>query len=127
MIHTGGRHVIHYGVEFSYAAIGNSGPGRANGEFAFTPGWSQQYVNHNLGARDGSGVGDLLLGLPDTGFIDYNDSAYRTWPYFAGYIQDTWRATHRLTLTMGLRYDVQIPFTERYNRVNAGFDYNTLN
>jgi Carboxypeptidase regulatory-like domain len=127
MIQTRGRHVIHYGIEFSYAAIGNAGPGRANGEFAFTPGWSQQYVNHNTGAKDGSGIADLLLGLPDTGFVDYNDSAYRTWPYFAGYVQDTWRATPKLTVTMGLRYDVQIPFIERYNRINAGFNYNSLN
>lgn len=127
MIQTRGRHVIHYGLEFSYAAIGNAGPGRANGEFAFTPGWTQQYVNHSNGAHDGSGIADLLLGLPDTGFVDYNDSGYRTWPYFAGYVQDTWRATSKMTVTLGLRYDVQIPFKERYNRVNAGFDYHSLN
>jgi len=127
MIQTRGRHVIHYGIEFSYAAIGNAGPGRANGEFAFTPGWSQQYVNRSQGSKDGSGVADLLLGVPDTGFVDYNDSAYRTWPYFAGYVQDTWRATSKLTVTMGLRYDVQIPLKERYNRINAGFNYNSQN
>jgi hypothetical protein len=127
MIQTRGRHVIHYGFEYSYAAIGTAGPGRANGEFAFTQGWSQQYVNHNQGGKDGSGVADMLLGLPDTGFVDYNDSAYRTWPYFAGYVQDTWRTTSKLTLTLGLRYDVQIPFVERYNRVNAGFDYKSVN
>jgi len=127
MIQTKGKHVIHYGFEWAYAAIANAGPGRANGEFSFTPGWTQQYVNHSQGARDGSGVADLLLGLPDTGFVDYNDSSYNSWPYFAGYFQDTWRATKKLTLTLGLRYDVQLPFVERFNRVNAGFDYSAAN
>ena len=123
MIQTRGRHVIHYGFEWAYAAIAGAGPGRANGEFSFTQGWTQQYVNHPGGSRDGSGVADLLLGLPDAGFIDYNDSSYKSWPYFAGYVQDTWRAAKKLTLTLGLRYDVQIPFVERFNRVNAGFDF----
>ncbi len=127
LIQTKGKHVIHYGFEWAYAAIANAGPGRANGEFSFTPGWTQQYVNHSQGSRDGSGVADLLLGLPDAGFIDYNDSSYKSWPYFAGYVQDTWRVRKNLTLTMGLRYDVQIPFVERFNRVNSGFNYSAAN
>jgi hypothetical protein len=126
MIQTHGKHVIHYGFEWAYAAIATAGPGRANGQFSFTPGWSQQYVNHSAGSRDGSGVADLLLGLPDTGFVDYNDSSYKSWPYFAGYIQDTWRAAKSLTLTFGLRYDVQIPFVERFNRVNSGFNFGAV-
>jgi len=127
MIQTKGKHVIHYGFEWTYAAIANAGPGRANGEFSFTPGWTQQYVNHSGGSRDGSGVADLLLGLPDSGFVDYNDSSYKSWPYFGAYVQDTWRVARKLTLTLGLRYDVQIPFVERFNRVNAGFDYSSVN
>src|SRR5262249_2563975 len=127
VIQTKGKHVIHYGFEWAYAAIANAGPGRANGEISFAPSWTQQYVNHPQGSRDGSSVADLLLGLPVSGFIDYNDSSYKSWPYLAAYVQDNWRVTKRLTLTLGLRYDVQIPFIERFNRVNAGFDYATVN
>jgi hypothetical protein len=126
VIQTRGRHVMHWGFEYAYAALGNAGPGRANGEFSFTRGWSREYVQRAQNARDGSGVADLLLGLPSSGFVDYNDSAYRTWPYFAGYVQDTWRAAPKLTLTAGVRYDVQVPFLERFNRVNAGFDYTAV-
>ena len=122
-----GNHVLHYGAEFVYAALGAAGPGRANGEFDFTRQWTQQYANRSRGVLDGSGVADLLLGLPYSGYIDYNDNYYRTWPYFAIYLQDTWKVRPKLTLNLGLRYDVQIPFAERFNRGNQGFDLTTKN
>ena len=122
-----GSHVLHFGGEFVYAALGAAGPGRANGEFSFTRQWTQQYANRSRGVLDGSGVADLLLGLPYGGYIDYNDNYYRTWPYFALYLQDTWKVRSNLTLNLGLRYDVQIPFAERFNRGNQGFDLTTKN
>jgi hypothetical protein len=122
-----GRHVVHYGAEFAYSALGAAGPGRANGEFNFTGQWTEQYDFRSKGVLDGNAVADLLLGLPYTGYIDYNDNYYRTWPYYAGYIQDNWKVHPKLTLNLGLRYDVQIPFLERFNRANQGFDFTTVN
>ncbi len=122
-----GAHVFHAGFEFVYGALGQGGPGRANGEFSFTRLWTQQYAARSRGVLDGSGVADLLLGAPYSGFIDYNGSFYRTWPYYAAYLQDTWKLRHNLTLNFGLRYDAQISFIERANRTNAGFDFTTVN
>jgi len=33
-------------------------------------------------------------------------------------MQDDWRVNHKLTLNLGLRYDLDTPRTERYNRMN---------
>jgi outer membrane receptor protein involved in Fe transport len=37
--------------------------------------------------------------------------------YNAMYVQDTWQATRKLTLNLGLRYDIQTNWTERFNRI----------
>lgn len=125
--HTIGRHTLHYGFEWARIARASMGPGRANGEFSFTNGFTQQYADRGQGAFDGSGIASLLLGYPASGFIDWNDSAYRINQYYAAYIQDDWQVRPDLTLNLGLRYDVQVPFVERFNRVIRGFDYNVKN
>ena len=38
--------------------------------------------------------------------------------YLAAYFNDTWHALEKLTLNLGLRYELQSPWTERYNRLS---------
>ena len=42
-------------------------------------------------------------------------------------MQDTWRATNHLTIDIGLRYEVQIPYLERYNRQAEQFNISAVN
>ena len=132
-VHTRGRHVYHFGAEFSYATIGSTQSGKANGDLTFNRSWTQQWVNgrdgvsRNTGPLDGSSVADLLLGAPGSGYVDYNDTFYRSWPYWGFYFQDTWKILPKVTLNLGLRYDVQVPLKERFNRINAGFDATAKN
>ena len=64
-------------------------------------------------------LADLLLGIPATlsRTVSPFVSEYRTWEPNV-YIQDDWRATHWLTLNLGLRYDVFTPKTETRDRIS---------
>ena len=37
---------------------------------------------------------------------------------FGGFVQDNWKKSDRLTLNLGMRYEVVLPRTERYNQLN---------
>ncbi len=73
-----------------------------------------------LGALSGSGVGDLLLGLP-TFTLDATLSAPQTLRTLQSgfYAQDNWKVSPSLTLNLGLRYEFNTPPTDPTNRMEA--------
>ncbi len=117
---TRGKQTIKAGFEFNYQARGIFNTGFTN--LGFTSAWTQQFPGRKLNQSDGSTIASLLLGLPASGSVAYTDSSYLTRPYYAGYIQDDWRVNQRINLNLGLRYEVQVPWKERFNRANRGFD-----
>ncbi|HEX8138063.1 MAG TPA: TonB-dependent receptor [Pyrinomonadaceae bacterium] len=91
-----------------------------------------QFVFDNTYTRQNSASGtdfnglqafaSFLLGYPTTLNIvrraDYSEYS-KTWGFFA---QDDWRVNDRLTLNLGLRYEVETPLMERQNKSISGFD-----
>jgi len=124
---TRGRHTLRTGGEVVYYARGATAPGFATGTLTFNSSWTQQFPDARRNDRDGNSIASLLLGTPANGAIDWNDSLYQTRPYFGIYVQDDWKVNSRLTLNLGLRYDVQVPWLERFNRRARGFDITSEN
>jgi hypothetical protein len=73
----------------------------------------------------GFGFASFLLGTGSGSFSEYADAAYMR-KYFGWYLQDAWKVTPRFTIGMGLRYDIQTPTTDRFNRL-ATFYPNGIN
>jgi len=64
------------------------------------------------GSSIGYGYASFLLGVPNTTSINnQSDPQVRKWS-MAGYLQDTWKITRKLTLDYGLRYDRQTGWRE---------------
>src|SRR5262249_35686910 len=124
---TKGTHSLKYGMEWATIIRGAQNSGRPTGEIDFDRFWTRQYSGRGQGNQDGSAVAALLLGIPSGGFIDYNDTFLRREPYMAWYFQDDWKIHRKLTLNLGLRYDIQWPVYEINDRLNSGFDFNVKN
>lgn len=92
---------------FSFSPLGTGGP-RAD-----TP-----------SGNSGMATASLLLGH-GTGSINVNSAVSIQNVYWAGYFQDEFRVTSRLTLNLGLRYEYESPRTERFDRTTRGFAYRT--
>jgi hypothetical protein len=77
------------------------------------------------GQLSGSGLGDLLLGLPTFSIqSQYTGPQTLRSKSWSGYVQDDWKVTRNLTMNLGLRYEYDSPATDPTNRM-ATFDFQT--
>lgn len=126
-----GNHTIHWGGEIKLDQYGNPGSvGNPNGVFSFgTQNTQYNPLQRNTlsGINDGFNIGDMLLGDPSSGRVDYNDTLFEYQPIWALYVQDDWKALRNLTFNIGVRYDVQVGLRDRYNRLNRGMCFTCVN
>jgi hypothetical protein len=115
------RHSLHYGVEFMDIQQSPTGVlGQPNGAFSFGLNFSQQ---NPLKAATGSGnsIADVLMGFPTSGSLSWDTPTFITMHYYGAFIQDTWQVLPSLTLSGGLRWDINTSPRDRHDRINAGF------
>jgi outer membrane receptor protein involved in Fe transport len=77
-------------------------------------------------AGSGYGVATFLLGAVNDGFLSENVREYWRAKYYALFLQDDWKITPRLTLNLGLRYDVETEPVEKYDR-RSNFNLTKIN
>lgn len=59
----------------------------------------------------GSSFASLLLGYANGGSIDTIRFIGQQWPAYAGYFQDDWHMSRKLTINYGIRWETQLPPT----------------
>ena len=76
----------------------------------------------------GQGIAAFMLGLPLNGsFIELRPEQDYTTISHGFFVHDDWRIGERLTLNVGVRYDLEMGLTEAENRNTRGFDFVTAN
>lgn len=91
-------------------------PSSAN--FTFNSGFTSGPNAQTDGSNSGSSIASLLIGTGASGDAPYVAKSALQQYNWGWYIADSWRATNRLTLNFGLRYEIQGARTERFNRLN---------
>ncbi len=89
---------------------------------SFNRGMTSGPIAAAASSTSGNSIASLLLGTGTGGSTPVPVPPATSQRYFGWYAQDTWRVNSRLTLNLGLRYELQNPRTERYNQQNY-FDY----
>lgn len=116
-----GGHNLKFGGEYRKLLLNFHQFGQPSGSYYF----GQQYTEHQLYTNsstptlsDGNSFAGFLLGLPDYGNQTEDITTAQASSYIALYAQDDYKASKRLTLNYGLRWDVEIPRTERHNQLS---------
>src|SRR5207249_277023 len=118
-----GRHFLKFGAEARKYNDNTINPGNASGTYAFGKNWTQGNASRT-DSVSGNEVATFLLGYPTSGSVDRNINQAFTHFYYAGFFQDDWKLTQRLTVNLGLKWDYESPATERHDRMVDGIDLN---
>jgi Carboxypeptidase regulatory-like domain len=119
-----GRHRYHFGVQYQAGYDNYAQTNAASGAFDFCAAGQPCF--------SGFPFADFLLGYADN-FSNFENHFFAQavvpaftagkQTYRAFYFNDVWHVKDKLTVSLGLRYELQGPWSERYNRL-SNFDPN---
>jgi len=121
-----GKHTVKLGFQLEIGRDNYAQTNVASGSFAF--------CGSGLPCFTGNGYADFLLGYADNpSSVENHFFGQAVVPalvagqqiYRGFYVDDTFRLTSKLTLNLGLRYELQGPWSERFDR-QSSFDPNTV-
>lgn len=118
-----GNHSIKTGLDVRQYNLNVYSYGNSVGNYDFS---ANTYVRSASNASStvvlGQDIATFLLGLPTKVQYDVNTSAAYYQHYFATFVQDDWRVKPNLTINLGIRFDHDSPYHEKFGRTTTGFD-----
>ncbi|MEO8736166.1 MAG: TonB-dependent receptor, partial [Edaphobacter sp.] len=84
-------------------------------------GFDNVFTGRSASGASGTGnpFASFLLGYAATGTVQIAPATYQTIYYQGYYVSDNWTVNNKLTLTLGLRYEIPGVYRERHNRIST--------
>jgi hypothetical protein len=114
-----GAHTFQFGWQEYWLQTNFNSSQLTSGIFDF----NGQYTSKSPNATPGNDqrFADFLLGLTDKKQLSSPSILNFRSPYSHFYVQDDWKASHTLTLNLGIRYELSPPAVSKFNAI-ANFD-----
>jgi hypothetical protein len=117
LLRTIGKHTFNVGVDLRYQQFTRNFQISSNGSYNFAR--SETAGTNLFTTQSGNGFASFLLGQVSSASASIAAVVpQRRQEYGAMYIQDDYKPMPNLTLNLGLRYDIDVPFSEHYGNVN---------
>lgn len=110
-----GRHNIKLGFEQRLYRRSDWGTSNSSGNFAFGRSFTQGPNPLAASATAGNGLATFLLGTPTSGSAGVTSDTTVSMNHSALFLQEDWKATGKLALNIGLRWEYEGPVKERRN------------
>jgi len=122
-----GRHTFSFGLQWEQTFDNYLQTNLGGGDISFNGSWTSQLAKDQGGQTLGNDYADFLLGYglgvgaafgnQTTGVLNISNPTAGKETYRALYFGDTWKVSHKLTLNLGLRYELAGPWSERFDRM----------
>ncbi len=127
LTHVAGKHSIAVGADLRLSKEYSFRYGNSDGLYSFSAGFTNGPKATDGGAPIGQELASMLLGLPTGGSFDINSKQISQSKYYGIFAQDNFRVFKQLTVNLGLRYERDLPTTERHDEGVIGFDASAVN
>jgi hypothetical protein len=117
------RHTIRAGTDLQLIKLNAYNSQYSAGQFNFDRTYTQGPDPTSTTLNGGNGLASLLLGIPVAGTITITNPLFLYQKYYSLFVQDDYRVTNRLTVNLGLRWEYQTPYAEKFGQIGY-FDFN---
>ena len=110
------KHSLKFGAQYIHYRSNNYEPGNVSGQFTFN---NLETSLPGFVTSTGHPFASFLLGAANAGSrsIYYAEPGYRA-GVISFFAQDDWRASSKLTLNLGIRWEIPTPKKEAFNRMS---------
>ncbi|HZT38432.1 MAG TPA: TonB-dependent receptor [Bryobacteraceae bacterium] len=119
------RHTIRAGTDLQLIKLNAYNSQYSAGQFNFDRTYTQGPDPTSTTLNGGNGLASLLLGIPVAGTITITNPLFLYQKYYSLFVQDDYRVTNRLTANLGLRWEYQTPYAEKFGQIGY-FDFNGI-